>query len=528
MVITPSKIVLCVLPTQYGKTFTAISQIDKIIKEDIKLGRSIHIVYTMNTLLNNAQFAKRLEQIEIMYGKSSICVMSSEKNHKYTHVKNLLQLKRLCGDIYTCPRVIVMCSNKSKFNTGFDFIKSINKVENRLHILRAFIYYDELHHYINAPNIRGQIEELHSFDIVVNITALTATPNAIWEQTGFWSKLCLIQSDSYNDYNYVGYNDMKFVCIDEQDKHIIEYIDYVLKKHPEILKDNTLTFIPAAKNCKSHNFIKDIVFNINKNSVVVIINGKDKTLQYNDVNRNYKIELVSKGISVEEMSQTISRLIIQHKLQNRPIVITGFICVSMGQTLTCKSLGSFTSAIFGQSSLSNEQIYQLCGRITGRMKDWGNTYIQTCVYCTTEIMNICHSMETIAIKLSLSYNGDFVTQHDYIKPLQQMGQIGQYALENIRITGKNKKIKYIHDKDYKNFDSQEKAILFAKNTLNVKLNKRKTNNAPKGLLLDGVNPSSEHLFKRMSGITNTTFAKMYPTNNNKWCVYWRPSKLKNC
>ena len=524
-----SKVILCVLPTQSGKTFTAISQIDKKIKEDNQLGRSIHIVYTMNTLLNNMQFAKRLEEIEFIYGKGSICVMSSEKNHKYTHVNDIFVLKGLCIDIDTCPRVIVMCSNKSKFNTGLDFIKTINKIENKLHILRVFIYYDELHHYISTPNLRLQIEQLNNFDIVVNITALTATPNDIWQEYGFWSKLFLIQLDNYNDYDYVGYNDMNFVCIDEPNKVFIEYVDDVLRKHQGILKNNTRTFIPAERTCTSHNYIRDIVFNINKNCVVVVINGTNKTLQYNNANRKQNIELISKNNNVEEVSQAISRLIIEYKLQNRPIVITGFICISMGQTLTSKSLGSFTSAIFGQSSLSNEQTYQLFGRITGRMKEWGDKYIQTSVYCSTNIMNICKSMETIAVDLALCHNGNLVSKHDYIDPLHQMGTVGQSALENIRIPKKTKLVKSIHvddDKCYFDFDSQEEAIQFAKKTLDVTLNKRKTNNAPKGTLINGKNPSSEDLFKRMGGLNNTTLARMYPTNNDKWCVYWRPSKIK--
>lgn len=67
-----SKFVLCVLPTQLGKTFTAISKILTEILQDDDFGRSIHIIFTMNTLLNNKQFAKRLATIEQTYGKGSI------------------------------------------------------------------------------------------------------------------------------------------------------------------------------------------------------------------------------------------------------------------------------------------------------------------------------------------------------------------------------------------------------------------------------------------------------------------------
>ena len=85
-----SKFILCVLLTQLGKTFTAISKIMAEIRQDNDLGRSIHIIFTMNTLLNNKQFAKRLETIEKTYGKGSICVFSSKYDGKYKHVKNRL------------------------------------------------------------------------------------------------------------------------------------------------------------------------------------------------------------------------------------------------------------------------------------------------------------------------------------------------------------------------------------------------------------------------------------------------------
>ena len=63
------KFILCVLYTQLGKTFTAISKITTEIEQDFEQGRSIHLIFSMNTLLNNQQFAKRLDVIEKSYCK---------------------------------------------------------------------------------------------------------------------------------------------------------------------------------------------------------------------------------------------------------------------------------------------------------------------------------------------------------------------------------------------------------------------------------------------------------------------------
>ena len=146
-----SKFNLCVLKTQLGKTFTAIAKIISEIKQDDELGRSIHMIFTMNTLLNNKQFAKRLNNIENEYGKGSVCVFASKYKGGYTHVKNLLELQGICIDNSTCPRVVVMCSNNRRYEDGVKFLKVIN--ENKGHIERAFTYYDELHQYLSLIHI---------------------------------------------------------------------------------------------------------------------------------------------------------------------------------------------------------------------------------------------------------------------------------------------------------------------------------------------------------------------------------------
>ena len=202
---------------------------------------------------------------------------------------------------------------------------------------------------------------------------------------------------------------------------------------------NTRSFIPAHTRRTSHNTVRDLVFSINNSVVVVVINGFEKTLQYKDCLGHTKtLALTSED---EEVCETIARLVLQHNLQNRPLVITGLLCVGMGQTLTHRSLGSFTSAIFGHLDLTNDEIYQLFGRITGRMKEWGDKYIQTQVYCPTSTMNRCIVMEECARNMACEHNGEVVSQKDYRAPMNVMGEAGQSAIENIRIPKKKQQAK---------------------------------------------------------------------------------------
>jgi len=346
-----------------------------------------------------------------------------------------------------------MCSNPIRYDDGGDFIKFIDR--NNTNIVRVFAYYDELHKYIN-DTVRSQIEEIHDLKIVHGITGLSATPDGIWkvicQEVGFWSKIRLIHLKEFSDSNYAGYRDVVFNCTDdffaspyirpsaldydEKDRQTIGFIEHVLKKYPDILADNTRSFIPGHVRRAGHNAIRELVFGINKNAVVVVINGFEKTLQYKDSSGNTKtLPLLSQD---EEVCETISRLVIQHKLENRPIVITGLLCVGMGQTLTHESLGSFTSAIFGHLDLTNDDIYQLFGRITGRMKHW-ETYVQTQVYCTTPVMNRCIVMEECARNMACEHDGEIVSQEDYREKMTEMGEAGQDAIGNIREPKKHAK-----------------------------------------------------------------------------------------
>ena len=443
------KLVLLVLLTQMGKTFTTIDRIKKEIENDEEFGRSIHLVYTMNTLLSGKQFSKRLEILEKTYGKGSVIIFASKYNGPYVHVKKLIELQGLCMDITTRPRVVVMCSNDCRFDDGVKFIEVIE--HNKTEIERVYVYFDELHAYINSK-LRDQIERIHSFKIIQGIIALTATPKTIWKPNGFWSKIPMIDLDEFNEENYAGYKDMTFTNVDdfflnpytrpspfnyeELNMQTINYIKYVLKKYPNILKDNARVFIPAHISRKSHNEVRNLVFEFNKNAIVILLNGKEKTLTYYENECEKKIHLISND---DEICKVIAEKIIENGFEGRPLVFTGFLCVGMGQTLTHELLGSFTSAIFGHMDLTNDQIYQLFGRITGRIKSWNVKYVKTNVYCPTLIMNRCIAMEECARNIANDYNGLMASEDDYMLSMNN-GENSNDIVSNFR-KEKEEKIK---------------------------------------------------------------------------------------
>ena len=81
------------------------------------------------------------------------------------------------------------------------------------------------------------------------------------------------------------------------------------------------------------------------------------------------------------------------------------------------------------------------------------------------------------------------------------------------------------DKDHRVFATQDEAIAFAKTTLHYRLSRRRSDEAPKIFLTrgGGKNPTVEAILSRMQGLSEDHPARMIPTEDGSWCVYWRPS-----
>jgi hypothetical protein len=112
-------------------------------------------------------------------------------------------------------------------------------------------------------------------------------------------------------------------------------------------------------------------------------------MRYQKNGKKYMASLVS---SHQEVCERMSDLIKKLDLENRPLFITGFFCVGMGQTLTHSNYGSFTHSIISHLSCSPVVLYQLIGRITGRMKHW-EKYQQTKLLCPSSVYATALNME---------------------------------------------------------------------------------------------------------------------------------------
>lgn len=440
------KFTLCVKRCQEGKTFTCISTINSRIEHDEKTKRSVHVIYTMNTLLANKQFVNRLRRLENTYGRGSVVVFASNYSGEFRHANNATSIKGMfMTDPDNFPRVIVQCSNYKRFGDGVELIAAIDMFHSGK--VRIFAYYDELHKYINGK-IRTQLETIHGLENVYGILALTATPSAIYS-TGVWSRIITHYLDNIDSPNYIGVKDHEFVLIDKagdipqtidnviddiaevkkakrSEIDFLKYLAYTIISR-DILTDGSLVFAPAMYRQATHGMVRSLIFKICKEAVVVLLNGSEKSLQYYDDE-----ELITRAMQCkdDEACNEVAALVNKENLKGRPLVYTGFICMGMGQTLTCEELGPFTSAILPHTELSNDDIYQLFGRTCGNMGHWRNIH-KTKIYCPEIVMQRCSEMERLARTLVEENNG-CETSLETINEIIASGEFAHAVIGNKR------------------------------------------------------------------------------------------------
>jgi hypothetical protein len=201
--------------------------------------------------------------------------------------------------------------------------------------------------------------------------ALTATPGPIYTKSGSWSRLRTMNCVTIDSPDYCGVNEHHFIIkeepvldetttnlvekiiadsgetIDTSERELMQYIAFTLANNP-ILVAGSRVFIPALNRRVTHSMIRDYLYCINPDVVVVVLNGKEKTMQF-ILNDEHQPRTRNITCDDEEVCYVIARYLEEEGLESRPLAITGFMCVGMGQTLICEKTGPFTSAIFPSS-----------------------------------------------------------------------------------------------------------------------------------------------------------------------------------
>jgi hypothetical protein len=408
----------------------------------------------------------------------------------WTSVQKKIQIKKLAWDILEeTYNMVVMCANRVRLN---HFEKLIEVLESSKHFNKKInIWIDEADANISLWNSYNSII---SKDIVNSVTLVSATFDSVFKKYG---RLNVIGSketypDCYRCLKDSIINRIDFVGKPE------DYIIHVLDKFPDLAKPGMRGFIPGGYFKSSHDTIANVLVK-DYNFVVLIINGDRKEFLIPDKD---PIDISEYFSSSDELKDILARIYLENEFYKYPFAITGLECVKRGITFQSNQF-IFDYGIV-PSITKKVEAYQLMARLFGNIGDF-SIYKPCAIYSTSNNFNKIQKQESMAINIAKMVEE------------QLLDTVGSEELRQAINLGDI-------DKCHNLFDTQEEAIEFAK-SLGKTLKKRYNNLAPEELLNQGVNPTVTDLVTRMWGLNNRIPLRMVPTDENKWCIYWRPSLL---
>lgn len=377
--------------TQLRKTWEIITFICRASKNNnVSNKRILNIILCDNKLLLVSQTNSRLKDAivqNIELGEKAIMLSSDRKGTKYNDVNAVFAAIAPKDGVNN----VLMCSNYIRHN---DLLQLIDLVQNLSQKFEINIWVDEAD--VNMP--KNFVDKIKSRkDFINSLSCITATPKNLFKSWKEFEKFDC--SFPYDQKKYTRFSD-NIIRKKDNNCDIIEYIDNIvdrpiIKKH--ILNKKEIILCPAKWTKKDHTKVKDYWIEFGAN--VLVINGDghwlyssdDKPLNLKEIlDQKY----LSKGVNYELKTFYWSED--GEFLRQKPLVITGNICIGRGITLTSSAYDYDTKKyidgnyfwidrfiIHDSVNGNNEERYQMAGRATNNqkdLKDWKRIKI----YCSRE------------------------------------------------------------------------------------------------------------------------------------------------
>lgn len=430
----PDLLSLCVRRTQAGKTFRLIRTIQETLSGN---PHTLSIVFTMKLLANTEQTVTRLwdaicASVGMELAFRTVLMVASKKTQDapFPQRKNLNEALKVKG-----VRVIICCASPARLAEVYGLVERVDKGKETLMAGSVVFHHDELHKYIackvehlHTPvvlDLRAAIERIASRrnSVVQKIYGYTATPGPIFDSTirhknavewdnrgeksldpscrcSFWKAVerRVKEAQSFeekDDLDYFGVRDMRFAIREARpgEGKPADYTGAVLLENEDELFRNGATriFAPASSRTASHDDVRELCFQLSSEVVVVVLNGKDRSVAWRAGKKSRSEDVSSDAPGCAELSERIAEVLQKHELLSRPVIVTGYFCLGMGQTLTTEETGNFTHAILPprkkdsrtEGAKHEANLYQEAGRITGRCMGW-RTFTRTKIWCPEE------------------------------------------------------------------------------------------------------------------------------------------------
>lgn len=499
-------------PEQSGKTFVMLQQIIKDLDDQEK--KVINIIFCDNSLLLVKQTSIRVHKdVEpfTINGESYI-EFSSRDDGNAMNKTNDIFTAILTKDI----RNVISCTNRKRVNDVSDLITKLNTNQYTQNLFEFKIWLDEADKYTKFidNNFKGLLVANNN----VHLTCLTATPDMLFKK---YKNIHVFPIENTTSPDYHGWEDNNRVILENSTDTTIEFICDVLSNNDvkNKISKGSKWYIPGDTKKSSHYMISDYL--VGKGFAVFVVNGDGILLTLpTEVRQQFSED------KTEELNKQITRMCNENKVDRFPVAITGHFCV--GRAITIMSPGF----IFDYAILSNctkkAEVSQNAGRTKGNIKSWPN-YKPPTVYTTAKFDAIAIEMEGKSRRLAeIAFGRDEVNPSILTKA--EFNGIGNDNASDL---------------NYKVFDKDEDSIdWFNKTFVDIKMQVARKQ-APKELhQSDGSNPTLNNVLARQWGLSKTnkpektenthdndtvkniSKIRKVRLNDDRICVYWRPSLMK--
>ena len=379
-----TKIHLLVKPTQSGKTFIMLEKILEMLNNDntgptgvsgpAGATGNIHIIFCDNQLIQTEQTNNRFNKYD---NEFKSVILSSKSKTRHTELPNFILNDNI--------KAIIACSNKIRVN-NIDKLMDFKELKDK----KFTIWIDEIDKNINL--FENFIKIWEQKTIVESIYLITATPSDIENK---FNNINIVELEQTYNENYHSLSESKFKIVNCNENNIEMYVEKVMTKYSNLIKDDQVWFIPGDTNISSHESIKDYLLSLD--FVVIIINSNGKII-YTDDKEEYLEDLCDDDMNNNEIANMLGNYYKKYILGKKKVAITGNICISRGITINSEDM-LISHAIFPTKIINESTCYQLAGRICGNIKQFKN-YKKPTIFCSNDFKHIILKMEDIAKKFA--------------------------------------------------------------------------------------------------------------------------------
>jgi len=353
-------------PEQSGKTFIMLQEMVKLVDSEVPQdSMNINLVLCDNNLMLVLQTIDRVGNVPLLENHIELSSSKRASSHNYKEVVDGI-INHGIRNILCCSNYIRMTDISSIIQTVFDLNITDRYLFN--------IWVDEADKWLGG--IDKYISPLIDKFSNIKLNLITATPKRIIKKYG---KVEVLPLENATLPQYHSWMDSTFKIYPDIFK-TDEFVDHILKTNPCEITPGSKWFIPAGMKKESHILVKE--YCKSHGFATIIINGDGLKIYLPD-------GTVLKRDRDEMPDRLIPNIYDELGLDQFPLAITGYLCISRGITISSPDF-QISHAIMPAGMNNEQEISQVAGRTKGNQKMWVD-YKSPIIFVTKKF----HSKATI-------------------------------------------------------------------------------------------------------------------------------------